>query len=244
MLLLHFLPFMKELTENAFMYAANSVTNTFYYTIPALLNASLVLLFAGRDYIGKANIRQIFREPKLRYSILLLVIYLAINSDMFQSILLIAYIASVLMIYMIDDIKGEVKLFLMFCRKNIIWLGVIIIWLLSLLMESQGGRATDVQFSGSFLLAVGEIIKVLVDTVKGLNHLFVLMFVVIEGFAVILFLFSKRTRTDRDKEYMRLTMIYFISLLITVAYLVLVCARVGAHYFRRSDVFQGSYFMQ
>ena len=239
MLLLHFLPFMKAPTGNTFMYLPFHVTTAFNYTIPALLNVSLVLLLASGDYIEKANVRQMLRTPKLRYGILLLMIYLAINSNIFQSILLIAYIASILMI---EFAKGGVKSFLDVCRKNIIWLGVIFAWLLSLLMESHGGRAASKQFPGNYLSAVGKTVKILVNAIKGLNHLFVLMFVVIVGFAFILFLFSRKTRTNSDKEYVRLIIIYSISLLVTVTYLVLVCTRTGAGYLVRCDVFSGIFF--
>lgn len=240
LLVLHFLPFMKTLAGNAFMYVSSmNVTCVFYFTIPALLNASLVLLFVSRDYIEKANVGQMLKEPKLWYGILLLMVYLAINSNMYQSILLIAYIASTLLI---EYIKGGVKSFLDVSRKNIMWLGVIFVWLLSLLMESQGGRAASVQFSGSFLSAVGETVIVLVNTIKGLNSLYIFIFIAIESAAFILFLFSRKTSADGEREYVRLTVIYLISLLVTVAYLVLLCARTGGYRINRGDIFSGILF--
>ena len=240
MLLLHFLPFMKAMTGNTFMYVTDvNVTCIFYYTIPALLNTSLVLLFAGGDHIEKADAAQMVKEPKLRYGILLLMIYLAINSDMFQSILLIAYIASILLI---EYMKGGVKKFLDNFYKNRIWNGVIIVWLLSLLMESEGGRAVSKEIPDNYLLAVGETLKALGNSVRTLNLLFVFLFIAIEGLAVFLFLTSGQTKTDSDKKYVRSTIVYLISLFITTAYLVLICARIGTGYFSRSDVFSGILF--
>ena len=243
MILVHFLPFiplrhLAASTGNAYMYAAPDITSVFNYTIPALLHASLILLFSSRDYIEKTNVGQILGKPKLRHGILLLVLYLAINSNMFQNIMLIAYISSVLLV---EYIKGGVKAFFDVCRKNVMWIGVIIVWLLSLLMESQGGRAGRAP-SGNYLSAVGETVKEAVNAVRGLNLLFVFMFAAIEGFALIIFLYSRKERTDIDKEYARLTIVYSISLLITLVYLVLVCAKVGTGYFSRSDVFSGILF--
>lgn len=239
MLLLHFLPFVKASSGNAYMYAPPNVTCVFHYTIPALLNASLILLFSSGSCVEKADVGQILRAPKLRYGIWLLVIYLAINSNILNSIIFIAYISSVLMI---EYVKGGVRLFLDVCRKNIIWIGVIYIWLLSLIMESRGGRASSIQFSGSYWSAVGKTIKALINTIKELNLLFISIFIIIEAIALILFLLSRNVKTDSDEEYIRWTIIYSVSLLITVVYLVLICTRTGTGYLIRSDVFSGILF--
>lgn len=243
-ILLHFLPFLPLRGPLAaegydYMYASGFVTGVFNYTIPALLNASLVLLFSSKNCMKSINVSRILEGQKLRYGILFLAIYLAINSNMLQSVLFIAYISSELMF---EYIKSGIKQFLNVCRENIIWLGVIFVWLLSLLMESQGGRAMNLASSESYLSAVGTTINTFIQITRTLNPLFILIFVAAEGLALILFLTSRKAETDDDREYACWTAKYLISLLITTAYLVLVCAKANPIYLARADVFSGILF--
>lgn len=152
--LLHFLPFMNNMTGNGYMYATPSVVCVFYYTISVLFNAGLVMAFSHDDSFIERKMGEMLRQTKITDGMWLLLIYRAINSNMFQSILLMSYICSTLLMDCIGDLICERKqsqpMIIRYCKKRMVKLSVIAIWLLSLLMEANGGRATSMEASENF----------------------------------------------------------------------------------------------
>lgn len=160
-ILMHFLPFMNKVRGNGYMYASSSVTCVFYYTIPALLNAMLVMVFSCEGSFIERKIGEIIKAPRFSDGIWLLLIYLAINSNMFQSILLMSYICCTLLV----DFSGELAcrkkpagtLIIQYCKKNGMKLLATVVWLLSLLMEANGGRAASIDSSSNFGGGIGRL---------------------------------------------------------------------------------------
>ena len=85
--MLHFLIFRTKATQNLYMFHAYNACCVFYYTVPALLAAALVLWqMAGRD------LQKIFTSGSIaRKSLWLTLLYFSIYSNLFGSVLLVAF---------------------------------------------------------------------------------------------------------------------------------------------------------
>lgn len=245
-LLMHFLPFMKNMTGNGYMFAAPSVVCVFYYTIPALFNAMLVMAFSHDDSFMEREMGELLRRPKSTDGIWLLLIYLAINSNMFQSILLMSYICGTLLMDFIEELICERKqtrlLIIQYCKKRMVKLSVIVIWLLSLLMEANGGRATSMGTSESFGGALVACMEAFFKTIFGLNHFFTGMVAIVIVAAFIILIKRWKNRGELETKYVGLMIRYIVGMVITIICLIMLCAKVGLGYFTRNDVFSGILF--
>jgi hypothetical protein len=88
-LIYHFLPFR---VNNKYLLYGGNVTCVFNYLIPALMNATIVMWFIGN---GMENLHD---NSFLKRGFYVLVLYLAINSNMFHSIILASFAGANLII--------------------------------------------------------------------------------------------------------------------------------------------------
>lgn len=134
-LLLHFLIFRSAYSRNLYLFHTYDQCCVFFYTMPALLCCSLVLHFMA----DPEQEPQLTGCRPLRESMLVLLLYLAVFSNLFGSAILAAYA-------LFRAVRG-------FCgrragadgksllKKEAVWLSVVILWLLAAVLEATGGRA-------------------------------------------------------------------------------------------------------
>lgn len=138
MLLWHFLPFCQDGTKCQHMFYADNVTCVFYYTISGLLNAGAALLILAGYRVRKEN-------SAMLNGVLLLGVYLCINSNMYQSIILFVTVCAELFIQWICCMRREKqKVFSSVwttIQKNKVKTGIACVWIVSILLERTGGRA-------------------------------------------------------------------------------------------------------
>lgn len=134
-LLLHFLIFRSDYSRNLHMFHTYDQCCVFFYTMPALLCCTLVLRFmAEPDKAPQLTGKQPFRE-----SMLVLVLYLAVFSNLFGSAVLAAY-AFFRAVRGLGGKKAAAdgKSLL---KTEAVWLTVVLLWLLAAVLEATGGRA-------------------------------------------------------------------------------------------------------
>ena len=102
-LMLHFLIFRTEETNNIYMFYANDVNCYYNYIIPDLLCASLVLSLLSKDWL-KDKIM-----PTFKNSIIIVLLYLAICSNLYSSIILGGFIVSNILIDLIRCYRVDKK---------------------------------------------------------------------------------------------------------------------------------------
>ena len=124
-LLLHFLVFRSADSRNLYMFHTYDQCCVFFYTMSALLCCSLVLWFMAED-----EEPQLTGKRPLRESMLVLVLYLAVFSNLFGSAVLAAYA-------FFRTLRGFVRE----KKANPIWLAVVLGWILAAVLEATGGRA-------------------------------------------------------------------------------------------------------
>ena len=202
-IIFHFLAFRKFNTGSAFAFEASSLTHIYFYALPNILNAALVLLFMGG-------------RPQKHKGILLVLVYIALLSNLFASIALPAYIASVMLL---DFIKRR-KEFKSFLKDNVENIAILMFWLLVQIFEINGGRAASISVSEPILgLVISKAKSFFSMLYHDINHLFLFFSVICCIIAFVIMLRKK------DKETSGLFIVDIIALAVTFVYILLVAAR-------------------
>lgn len=148
--------------------------------------------------------------------------------------ILAAYLGSVMIFHTIAAIRNKIR-FQAWLSENSMLLLLIVMWLVSQLFELNGMRAVEIAEDKPF--EIGRTLAFIPLVLKGMNHRYVftigILFVV--GAAVLL--------RYRDKEKMPAIYRWGLASILAFLYLILSCAKVGADYIRRPDVFYGLFFL-
>lgn len=220
--MLHFLILKNNITNNRYLFYAPDLTCYYFYIIPSLINLSLVMYFIADNTFDKKN-------SKLKTSILILAVYLAIFSNLFQSIILATYILGLLLLKFIKlDNKTKPKSIGAFIKNNILQIICLVLWLIAQIFEAKGGRANSLSSSQSFANNFLESFKQLMHMLLSLNRLFLLMFGILFIFLVVEIIIKKYYKKDEFK-------ILLISSILTTIYLMLLTSACGLEYISRSD---------
>lgn len=126
---------------NAHLFLARNLMCYFYYTIPSLCGGMLVLLLEQRPDIWQ-------RSTAAGKGMLVLAAYLLINSNMFSSIVLIAYCGTVLLQRLFLPTVRKKMAFGAALGENGFYAAIVAVWLCSLVLEVRGGRAGSIGTSG------------------------------------------------------------------------------------------------
>ena len=143
-LLFHFSIFRRQYSGNQHLFWTFNVTGYYYYVIPNLINASLVLFFMTK---GKDGIRNL---SPIKKGVLFLSIYLAMFSNLFASIILVVPAAGELVLDAYLCLVKRKQSLKQYLERSFWNLLIIFLWLVSLLYEANGGRADG---AGSFALS-------------------------------------------------------------------------------------------
>ena len=188
-LLFHFSIFRRQYNGNQHLFWTFNVTGYYYYVIPNLIYASLVLFFMGKGRDGIRNLSPI------RKGILLLSIYLAMFSNLFSSIILVVPAAgeAVADAYLcMVKRKQSLKQYLEKAFWNLLIVGL---WLVSLVFEANGGRADG---AGDFALA--DSISGFLAWGRQLNLQTTALSLLIVAVGAVLWLCSLRKDAHRDSD--------------------------------------------
>lgn len=215
----HFWIFRVDYEANTFLFFSRNLTCIFYYTIPTLCNAALVFLFEER--------------PKFWDEIsvgakggLLLVIYLAVYSNMFSSIVLVAYCGVVILqrvVWAAIRKKNRVC-FMSGLRDNLVYVGIIGIWLISLMFELNGGRAESVGTTGG-IEGLRSAAHYLADSFADTNSFFRL-FAIVTGMlalAVAIYETAYRGKDTQRQKFLGKEFRFLLAAAVTALYQVLLC---------------------
>lgn len=182
-LIFHFLLFRTEDSGNSYMLRACNVTCYFYYTIPALLNCSLLMYFLS----GDGPDAFIHEGGTLKKGVLLLACYLAIFSNLFASIILATYAGCVLLLALIGCIRGK-RGILTLVREKAVSLGIFLLWCMSAVFELLGGRAASFDGGESFGTLLMSAVGRAADVIKSVSPLFLLLAAALAVTALVVYL--------------------------------------------------------
>ena len=179
-LLLHFLVFRSADSRNLYMFHTYDQCCVFFYTMPALLCSSLVLWFLAEP---DEEPRLTGKRP-LRESMLVLVLYLAVFSNLFGSAVLAAHA-------FFRALRGG----LVKKKANAVWIGVVVLWILAAVLEATGGRAGG--GAGSFRLSKLSLAAAELSTLFGKTALLFRLLVLAALLAALGLLAAEKSRENR-----------------------------------------------
>ena len=219
-MLLHFISVIHIGCENYLMLSTANLTCLYNYTLPAVINAALVMHF-----MSFGGVEKFFKNATLIHRIIIVICgYFAINSNLYSSVVLAAYVGAELLLRLIESIKSKRFNLKDYCCNYWISLFIIVSWLVTNFLEMRGGRAglSQGDFIGNLLLVT----SLTVESLLNLNT-FVLIF------GIVVFILWKKKRTETHKETVTKFILYAI---LTLVYLMLLCAVVNSGYIYRQEV--------
>lgn len=224
-----FLLFKKINQESYSMFWTGDLACDFYYLIPGLLNAIVILII-----LQSSNFSLTFRKlSNLRKGLFLIALYFAIFSNTQLSIIL----ATVCFVKFIettwDLLKGQKELFTSQSWKQYsFYVVTLVLWLLTIIFDLHGARARMVQGTnqGSLSQKINITFNQFRQFVETQNKYFLLVFTVIILSAIVLCIYKKQAKV------MFVSIISgIISMIISLIYLLLAYIQAGGTYAARPD---------
>lgn len=182
-----------------YMFFAENMNCIFNYTVPGIVNGIAVLYMMSYENFSRA-----YGEFKVLKKILFIVlIYMAVFSNIFHSETIAIYCGVVLLNGMLKRMKERDWNFKNYVSQYKIYLSIIASWLCALLFEMSGGRAEAVSSGKSldFLLSI----KQLYAMIQAIATPFKVVFgLVVVG---ILFCFACKNKISQDIRNLYISLI-------------------------------------
>lgn len=230
--LLHFMIFQTDQFNNIHMFYSANLTCYFHYGLPALVNSVLVLYLLSFDDFLTVDIT--------KSGIFILAIFLAIFSNIFHSVILIACIfVRLVSSYLKNTIKNKHGFFsavriIEFVHKNICWFIVMAVWVISLIFEANGVRASQIGHS-IFTLPVKQTLLYLCGLVKQVSIGFcVVLFITLWSSRV--FYIKSKNKEQIDCMFCNVLMQNLFCLLVALIYVVIISAKSFPNYVANANV--------
>lgn len=222
--LLHFTLLAGAASGNTWLWGSITATCYFYYAIPAIWNEALVIYLIRKRDAKKSVLVKI---------LLCIFCYFGVFSNLFPAVILPAYTGMDLLTSFVKWIRGTKDArgsFAKFLKEELFDLYVIILFLISVVFELSGGRASG--FSGFQFAEVMETLKKSLSTVNPWALISIVLLLLYSTISLV--------RNRESGEIIGERRIMFIKLLgavvLVLLFNVLVCARTGAWYIGRQDV--------
>lgn len=232
----HFLFFRSSRESNIYLFGSVNLTCYMHYVVPNLLNAALVLFFAT-----KQNLQEWFSQAlPIQKGALILVLYFAIFSNLFNNSILGIFFLSLLFLSFLRKSGTPLTRLKAVCAENrfIGWTAVV--WFFSLACEATGGRARGI---GKHPLYIKESLEYLGITFSHTGkYMLIVALLIILG---ALYAYRKSRKAGQNlwsPAEMHLFRAFGLSLFGILAYTVLLCSKAGFGYITRPDVVYGSCF--
>lgn len=226
-LLLHFLIFRTADTFNVHLFYSDDLTCHYFYLIPNLVNAMLVMSLIEKDWLHNNNF------SNMKNALLLLVVYLAICSNLYCSDILVIFVGcQLLLTFPYNSIKER---FVPYIKANIPTLCIIALWMIINVMELMGPRsaylakdATDIEL----ITLIGQSISAFLAVRYNVFFL-LLAFIGIASAAHTIY---------KEKKLPKFTIHLCLTIIVTLIYVILVSAKAKPSYSGRADILFAVFF--
>lgn len=235
-LIFHFVIFRTDMLDNEHMFWTMNVTCYYHYLIPDMLNCIFVMVMMSGDSV------QSFWKPEkyLQKGIFLVLLYMALESNLFSNVIIAAYIGTELLVKLFDLICAKKFKLLNYMRENAFYLLVIVWWLVIQIFELNGQRADQIGADGNFFVNVNQAVHIMYAELRNMNGIFMKFVFVVVLLAIILMIYNHKL--GLDKNFMKKIIPVCIACVLTAVYIILVCGKAGAGYVARKDVLFGIVF--
>lgn len=219
----HFLLLRTNPTDNDYLWFSPNANCYYHYTIPNLLCGSLVLWLMRNKFEEISNYRTM--------SIVIIALYLSLCSNLFATVILIAFIgANLVADLLLLKVFNKHELF-KYIKKNRWYITIVLLWLVVQLMEANGLRA--------YYSNMGEpIVPSLLQTLHFFssircNSTFIILVLVGVCASICVLL-----KNGYKKEFYigRNQLVIVLSFFFSVSYQILLCSRVDPIYILQGQV--------
>ncbi|MCQ2519090.1 MAG: hypothetical protein MJ107_01025 [Lachnospiraceae bacterium] len=222
-LLMFFMPYYNLKFSFSSMFYASNTNAIFNYVVPGLFNAILVFVLFEIEKFEWFNRKKIYAN-----GILLLFIYLCINSNLFHSIIGAAFVGSILVEKLYIQIrnsekKGFIKFVSEYVKDNYTYLLILLMWFCSAILEACGDRAV----AGGTEIKIKETWAIYINSILGMNKLFLLLVFGSLFVAWVIWIYRAVKRNEKDHSFISYQWKTLFSLLLTFIFDFLLCARVS-----------------
>jgi hypothetical protein len=223
--LLHFLALKTKPMDNEHLWYSRDVTCFYHYIIPNMLCASLIMWLINNDYKKLRSSKSI--------SVLAFITFMAVFSNLYSTILLVAYIGANFLFDIWEFDKKQSKWLSKIIKQNIYPLCIIFCWLVVQYFEANGNRATSY---GYMFVPFKESLKETIQYFLFETHYNIIFLVFSFCTIVCANLFYYTHRNSKPWHISKLQKILIISMLLSAAYLLLLSSRVFPWYILKADV--------
>ena len=229
-LICHFWIFRTKYQDNDYMLRTADACTVFFYVIPNLMNAILVLWMEEDDDLVH------WRFDNNRYvkkSLFVILAYFCIFSNIWAGMILAAYVGN-RALFSLKPLFQKRKKGKVWLMENKVLLTLIAVWIVSQIFEMCGGRADMIG-------------KDLTHEIRGtLTSMLQTAVLVNRRYALVMFvLMIAGTLTqivNKKKAELKATAFWGTCFLLSVLYFILSCSKAGHLFATRPDVFYGLFF--
>lgn len=227
-LLLHFLIFRTADYDNRHLFYSNDLTCYYFYIIPNMLNAILVMSLIEHDWLEHNSF------TPLKKGFVVLAVYLAICSNLYCSDIFVIYIGCRLLKSVSWRCINK-KWCVDFIKKQWLSFAIILFWLFVNLLELMGARSSYLADTGEG----GNVVTNIIDVVKTLtqwriNSLFL-------GITLLSAIYGI-TYSYRHSTLSKDVHILIMDIFVTLLYIILVTSKVQTDYILRTDIIFAAVF--
>jgi hypothetical protein len=245
-LLFHFLMYKNEFTGNVHLLWAHDVTCLFHYTFSSLMSACLVMFFLRKEIVEGEDVSAKIWSGEYGYlqsGVVLLLVYLAIFSNMFNNIVLAAFAGiHALIAFIVGFDKGtafgeRVKLLL---QRKWLFVATVVMWVVADMFQTQDPR-NDIARSQGATSSFSGAIKAYVNSFTSVNKMAALIMVIMFAAFLVVWFGGKADKKVKAPVSALLVEI-ILSFVISSVYLLILCGVASPEYLARNDVKVGLFF--
>lgn len=230
-ILLHFVVMRTANQCNEYLFYSYDANCYYHYVIPNMLCASLVLWLMLHDVRSLHDCRTI--------AALIVLTYLALCSNLYSVIILIAYLGAILMLDLLHTFRASVSWLAGYLRRNALYLVVITAWGIIQWIESSGIRANSYGYLHEPLIYC---LKVTVYDFLHIRYNLWFLLIVLSALAGAKLLDYRQGRHSLS-HVGRHQWTLLLAAGLALSYLILLSSRVEPWYIQRGDVvFEFAFF--
>lgn len=222
--LLHFLLLKTENTGNDYLLYAEDCNCYYHYIIPNLLCSCLVLWLMRHDSLDWKNY--------IQTAIIVLITYLALCSNLYSTVILIAYIGAKLLYDLFECNKRESGWLILYIKHHSYGIIVIFLWLIVQLIEVNGIRAN------AYGHVNDPLVEMIVSTIK--SSFAVRFNIGVVLFAALTFLFAKILDYAAGRHPIfhigKRQIVILLATILSFLYLVLLSSKVKPENMQKGEV--------
>lgn len=221
-LLFHFLSFRNVNVNNPYLFRSFCLTNYYYYTIPILLNASLVMYCMSSNILNRLTLLS-YKKQGLFFC----VVYISLLSNLYSNIILVVYFFLVL----IQNFAQQKYNLLATIKKNKFLASMLLFFLVILIFEANGGNADNLTKEDNFLSNIRRTCGGYHTLWLKMNFWFKILCLFLFSFSIYL---SKKNKNKKQKT-IHSTWFFVVSFVLINLFSLLISARSRPIYVTQTD---------